>query len=588
MPKNTPQRIARAGAEVAPRALSRHVAQLLFAAWTALCITTLLALIGARWLRYTTWSSVPWINDGLRKAMLIDAQAFLWPWVYTTLKLPILVVGLLLVVACLHRRLLDQVVSRVDGRWRLRRTPIALLLGTMVWFHYAFDVNPTIASLCATSLALAWIAEHPRIETPGRETAFLLLWIAFFSAWVVAAGDPIERFTIAAWAGILLASHRYIRPRTGRRDLLLLRVLIVIPMNLLPATLPLLLPLHGGRHLGEGLAYSFCEVPNRGTVYATIPVCDSVQAGYHDCKDGRVVEYDLESLDLVATHRFFSPNFHGRLEYMVCLEEEVQVSVQASVYEGRPLVQSAMSFRVDDPRDFIPVIAGPGVGIAIAYDEANDALFYTSEFTNALVRYDRQTHQFDDSASPYLVNPWFQPVSLEGHSGSAHLYTGSIHPVRNRIYLGEWMHGRYAYAIDLTTNRPVVRYDVASGAALGIAVDPERDRLYVSSLWGIEVFDLATDQLIVRKRTGLGNRPVVIDRERNRLYLSSMVEGKIRILDRDTLDVVGQIPIGIGSRFPLLSRDGRQLFASSTAAHYAWELESLAPDAAGAASSPPS
>jgi hypothetical protein len=35
-------------------------------------------------------------------------------------------------------------------------------------------------------------------------------------------------------------------------------------------------------------------------------------------------------------------------------------------------------------------------------------------------------------------------------------------------------------------------------AGMGIAVDAERDRLFVSSLWGLEVLDLKTDRLIAR------------------------------------------------------------------------------------------
>jgi DNA-binding beta-propeller fold protein YncE len=144
------------------------------------------------------------------------------------------------------------------------------------------------------------------------------------------------------------------------------------------------------------------------------------------------------------------------------------------------------------------------------------------------------------------------------------------------MYLVDWMQGRYAYALDLTTLRVVDRYDVGGGGSMGVAVDPERDRLYVSSMWGLEVFDLATDTLIARKRTGLGNRPVIVDTARNRLYLSSMVEGKIRVLDRDTLEVIGQVPIGFGSRYAHLSLDGKYLFASSASAYYYWDADTLA------------
>ena len=150
-----------------------------------------------------------------------------------------------------------------------------------------------------------------------------------------------------------------------------------------------------------------------------------------------------------------------------------------------------------------------------------------------------------------------------------------MHYGGNRLYITEWMGGNFVHAIDLDTLRKVASYDMGSGAGLGLSIDPDRDRLFVSSLWGLEIFDLKTDRLIARKRIGLGNRPVVIDAARNRLYVSSMVEGKIRILDRDTLDVIGQVPIGIGSRYPHLTRDGSTLFASSASAHYALDPDAL-------------
>jgi len=91
----------------------------------------------------------------------------------------------------------------------------------------------------------------------------------------------------------------------------------------------------------------------------------------------------------------------------------------------------------------------------------------------------------------------------------------------------------------------------------------------------------------VSKRTGVGNRPVIVDASRNQLYLSSTLEGKIRILDRDTFDVIGQIPIGIGTRYAYLSRDGSRLFGSSAVAHYYWDADTLArPRASGPEPSP--
>lgn len=542
-------------------------------AWAALCAGSCLLLIAARWLRYTSWSSAPILDRPLRQLMVIDAQSFLWLWVYLQLKLPIVMLAVVLVVVGLHRRLPAVLATQRDGIWRLQPATLALLLSAMLAVHYAFDVNPTVAGCCATSLALLWLfggRSLPRLVS-------VVVWAAFFGTWLAAAGDPFDRCAIVVWAAVLWSTQRWVAPHVGRRELALLQVLAVIPMNLIPSLLPIWIPPPGGIHLGDGLAYSFCEVPNRGTVYATIPVCDSVNAGYENCRDGRVVEYDLQTRRVVAEHRFFSPSFHGRLELLVCLDDEVEVGLQASVYRGEPMVQGAMRFAVDDPSRFTPMVAGRALGNTFTYDAAHDAFFYVGEFTNLLVRYDRRTRQFDDTASQDLVRPWHHPVLLEAYGNSMILAPQGIHPGRNRLYVEEWMGGNTAHAIDLTTLRSVARYEFGSGAGLGISVDAERDRLFVSSLWGLEIFDLKTDTLIARKRLGLGNRPVVVDAPRNRLYVSSMVEGKVRILDRDTLETIGQIPIGQGSRYPHLTRDGKYLLASSVGAHYYWDAVTLVP-----------
>jgi hypothetical protein len=62
-------------------------------------------------------------------------------------------------------------------------------------------------------------------------------------------------------------------------------------------------------------------------LYAAVPVCGSLCTGYAECRDGAIVEYDLHTLRRTAEHRFFSPDFFGRLEQLVCLDDEVQVAV---------------------------------------------------------------------------------------------------------------------------------------------------------------------------------------------------------------------------------------------------------------------
>lgn len=540
--------------------------------WCVACVVALVLLIGIRWLHYSRWGAAPGLAGLLGEAMVFDSQAFLWPWVTTEAELQPLLWALAVMIVGFHRRLPGLIIRRTDGLWRFTRLGLVLLLTGMLWLNYVLDLNPTIAIACAAGLVLTVVI--------GRRTSdvlWSLLQVAIAGTFVAFARDPIDRITIVVWAIVLLATQRWLAPRMARLDVLLVRTATVLPVSLLSITLPLFIPLHGGTWLGNGLAYDFCEVPGHGTVYATVPVCSSVWANYLDCRDGGVVEYRLDDMARVAEHRFFSPDFYGRFELIECLDDELQVAVQAAVIRGQPVRMSVLAFPVAAPDTFNPIVAGANMGNTLAYDRAHDAMFYTSEFTHRVVRVDRRASRVEDIPSDDFARTWFHPINLRQFTGSSCLYTNSIHPGRNRIYLGEWLQGRYAYAIDLDTLRVVARYDVGGGGSLGITVDAPRDRLFVSSVWGVEVFDLATDGLVTRLRAGLGTRPPVIDAARNRIYLGSMVDGKIRVLDRDTLEVIGQIPIGIGGRFAHLSLDGKRLFASSTRAHYYWDADTLVP-----------
>jgi hypothetical protein len=538
------------------------------AAWCSVCAALLVLLIGARWLRY----AAPGLDHGLGEVMVFDQQALLWPWAYTTLNLRVLVLAALVLVAGVHRRLPGWLVVWRAGRWGMTPVAVSVLFGLMLWFHYLFDLNPTIAFACAISCLLLFVAEAGR--TLGK--LFLALSACFLVVMVVRAHDVVDRIALLAWA-LFLAATWAIRAHVDGRDLGLVRVAAIIPANLLAASLPLFVPVHGGTLFGQGLAYSFCEIPARGALYAAVPGCSSVDASYERCRDGSIVQYDVQTMQPTARYTFFSPDFHGRLEQLLCLDDEIQVAVQDLTYQGRNVVQGVLAFPPDDPTKFGVLTSDRGMGSTIAHDAAHDALFYGGEFDNPLVRYDRRTREFEDAFGPELTRRWYDPISLRANNGSLALTTSCIDARRNRLYAAEWMQGRYVYALDLTTLKVVARYDVGDGGALGVTVDPDRDRLFVSSLWGLEVIDLATDRIVDRKRTGLGNRPVVVDARRNRLYVSSMAEGKVRILDRDTLELIGQVPVGFGSRYPYLTTDGRYLVASSLAGHYYWNADTLVP-----------
>jgi outer membrane protein assembly factor BamB len=210
-------------------------------------------------------------------------------------------------------------------------------------------------------------------------------------------------------------------------------------------------------------------------------------------------------------------------------------------------------------------------------------VFYTGEYTGKIVRYDRRTGVFDDRVGDAMLRPWTHPLAGTTHSGSLGTGVHAVDSRRGRLYFGEWMQGRYVYALDLGTLAPAPRLATRSGSVLGVTVDVERDRLLASSMWGLEVVDLNTGAVLRRVRLGLTNRPAVVDRWRDVIYVPSAVDGKIRVLDRDTFELVDQIAIGLGPRYLRLSGDGRRLFASSMRAQFVWEL----PPAAPRASAPP-
>lgn len=550
--------------------------RIVYRVWCATCIALASALIAVRWLAYTPLADTPALGPVLREAMVVNQQAFLWPWAYTAMKARILMLIAAVLMLGLHRRLRAHVLDRHGGRWRLRPVAVAVVVGALAWVQYLFDVNPTIAVVGAFAIGLAAAAESPVLASVPR-AAWIGVWSVALLVVLASAGSVADRVALVVLALVLAIIQRWLAPRTGRRDLTLARLAVLLPLNLVPALLPAIAPLHGGAPLGDELAYGFCEVPNRGILYASIPVCGSIRTHYEDCRDGRVFQYDLATMTRIAEHRFFSPTFFGRLEQLVCLDDEVQVAVQGAVYQGRPVIQGVLAFPIDAPQKFGVLTTERGIGTTIAYDAAHDALFYSGEFDNPLVRYDRTTHEFDDTPSAALARRWYEPITLKANNGSLAVQTKSIHPGRNRIYLADWMQGRWAYAVDLTTLRLVQRYEVGGGGAMGITVDPERDRLFVSSMWGLEVIDLTTDRVIARIRTGLGNRPVIVDPVRNRLYLTSTLEGTLRVLDRDSLAVLAKIPMGFGSRYAHLSLDGTRLFASSLSSHYYWDPDTLVP-----------
>lgn len=529
----------------------------LHTAWRGTCLGLLAFLLGARALRYHALSSAPWLDRAFGEIMVFESQTLMWSVTAASLLFVPVLLALLAAAFFLRGRL----ARKEGGVWSLTPAALSAVYGFMVWTQYLFDLNPFVAVFCGLSALV------PRLRTAPRRLV-TAAWVIWFAAWTWAAHDFADRAAVLAWAPVLFVAAPAAARRLGAREVRLALLLAIIPMNLLTAAIPLAVPLHGGSLLGGGFAFDFCESSKHGRLLATVPACGSVSSFLGtkpDCRRGRVAVYDNTTLERLTDYDFFSDGYSGRLEQISCLGDEAVVGLHGTRYRGdEDWGQTALSFPIATPEKFTPVLVGRGVGAVFAHDARRDALIYSGEAVMRILRQDRRSGQMNMLIGENLRRRWApNPLVVRG---------ASLDRVRDRLYMTEWVPGRYAYALDLATLQPAARYDMRNGGSQSAAVDVERDRLYVPGLWGLEIFDLATGQLLRRKRLGLINRTPVVDAARNRIYVASTMDGKIRVLDRDTLEVIEQIPIGFGTRQTVLSLDGKRLFASSRLAHYFWAL----------------
>src|SRR5262249_43526844 len=154
-----------------------------------------------------------------------------------------------------------RLVRRADGHWRFTPLAVSLLCGLMVWLHYLFDLNVSVAAICGTSLLIAWATDPttwPRASATRARLGTLGVGLVA-AARLGLAWDWADRTAIALWAIVLLAGRRLALRALGPREVWLCLVLALVFMNLLPAVLPLARSPRGATRLGAGLAYDFCE-----------------------------------------------------------------------------------------------------------------------------------------------------------------------------------------------------------------------------------------------------------------------------------------------------------------------------------------
>lgn len=519
------------------------------------------AAVFLRAARYLPLELPSTLDAALGTALVVTTFQFIFPLVLAPFQVAL---AASLVVAALLAP--STVLARTARPWRLRPWAHATAWLGLACNHYVFDINPYLA--WALVMALAAVVLDGAEPGASRRRAVLAASAAAGIAGLgVGAQTALEVAAALVYAGVVaLVVFRGVG-WFGARERRLILIAAGIAAQLAASFLPLALPRHGGAWLGDGLAYSFCEAPGRSALFAAVPEAPtmrewSVWQGHGG--NGHVAEYDLDDLRLRAQHRFFSDNFHGRLEFLMCLDDSVQVGMTNVFLDGRREPDHVMSFALDDPARFERDLLGGGAGHGIAYDAARDTLYYVSERTPVLVRVDRTSGSRRD-------------LRLRDRPFGA-LVVGptSIDRSRDALYVSEWFQGRSVFEVDLATLTVRRTFSHRNGGAHGVTVDEEMDRLYAVGLWGMEVFDLRTGALIARKRLGMLGRAPAIDSARGLLYVPTTVEGKIRVFDRRSLEPRGAIPIGYGPRLPYFSATQDRLFSSSSLAHYSWSGAELA------------
>jgi hypothetical protein len=553
-------------------------------AWASFWLgTALWALLLASRALYYSVTSLPWPVEGMVELLMRSRVAF-----FTT------AIGLPLVVLEIPMLLVLVVLFAWRRRWFLEPAR-AGGLGFRPWVmgfagplfalnDVFFDADPYMAKLCAVSvplLALGLTARDVAATRTRRVVALAAIAVLLVLGWWWAP-SPACAWAVAVW-GLCLALVAALGRGTLRPAHAVWLAVLLVPLATFG--IPIVLagairdPLWAKARLleSEGYAYGFCEFPEHHQFFLTVPVCQTGQIG--QCMAGYVAEYDSRDFSHRRVHRFFDAGFRGALRNLVCVDDVVQVAMSRTQLGDKVPLTNVMEFRRDDPRQFrrtiFPeeVLRGDGSfpGHQFAYDPKRDAVIYVSEWTNRIFRLDRRTGVLDLHAGDHLPSKPFAPLRNYG------LTTGpeAVDRGRDSMFAAQWVDGSEVWELGLSDLRIRSRYSTHDTGSFGVAVDEEYGRLILSGLWGVNVLDLQTGQVLARKRLGPGVRIAQIDSHHGLIYLGTTFGSHIWVLDRASLETLGRITTGLGARIPHVSADGSFLLTSNQHSTYLHESEEV-------------
>ncbi len=532
--------------------------------WFRVCWIGMLLLGGARLLHYAPLP-LPDALDALLDTVIQFEIGLLRREAEMFFPTSLLILAIVVLLIVRHRWLL----IRGDGRLGTRPWLHSLIWAELLFFSLALDMDPRTTLLCLSSAPLLldgfWKQLYRHLGLP-RIAVRALVWAGLFALWAALATDPNDVKATLLWAVLILPIVVLALNKLWLRDRLWLALMCVVAVQAGAALMPQTSATHGGTPLSnDGYAFSFCEVPERNKLFVAVP-CDRGRIDV--CGMGYVAEHDSRDLTKRIEHRFFSDDFHGRLVHLACLGETVQVGMALAMVGGNFYGENVMEFSVDDPTRFRTSLYGRYVGHRVAYDRRHDAVFYSSEWNRHIFRYDRATGTLNRRVADAMYES-------AGTFGSHMLENNGFHEGRDSIFIAQWLGGSTVFELNRTSLELMAEYHPFNGGNLGLAVDDELDRLWVSGVWGVDVLEIGSGRLLKKRWLGLGTRLPVIDRVHDIVYITTTA-GRLWALDRRTLEVLGNLAVGGGSRNPYVSHDASLVFACNDHGYFYWDAAELA------------
>jgi len=317
-------------------------------------------------------------------------------------------------------------------------------------------------------------------------------------------------------------------------------------------------------------AYGYCEDTRDGTVWMTFPSCSAFpkhrveQLAHEQCRAGTVQQFDLRQNhpSTLIKHAPFSPDYFGRLEQPVCLDDRIMVGMTDVVVSGQKLTGSTLSIAKTNGELLQRHHYATEVGHTLASATWSPWIYAVDEFSSMAQRYSPNTGKVEAFATT-LDNA---SLTLDGQPFSDN---------RHSLFISEHYFGDEVVEFDLAHGDEKARYLHNNGGTWATTVDDATARLFVSGMWSLDVYDLRTGTHIKRYRTGFGSRAVMPSPENQRIYLPCTIEGTIRVFDRRDLEELETVPVGLGIRNLFINPATRGLVGATTNGTFLWNVDDL-------------